>query len=613
MLVLGTKMNLVKKVLSLLRPEERRKAFYLLAMILLMALFDAAGVASIAPFMAVVANPEVVSTNEILLKIYQISGFREVDDELLDVQIFMFFLGVTVFVVMLVSIGFKAWTLYVLERFTQQCNRSLSRQLVSCYLQQSYSWFLNKHSSDIGKAVLSEVNAVVSGLLFPMMMVIAYGTVTVAIMLLLFIIDARVAVSVGLGLGSIYVITYLLLRKFLTQMGEDRVLANTERYKVIQEGFSGIKDIKFFGLEETLLKRFDGPSLRYAKHTASQHIIGKMPRFLMEILAFGGMLGLVLYLMVSYGNFLEILPLLALYTLAAYKLIPSLQQVYSQITTIRFCVPALNLLYDDLTTLTKPHVSMVQKQIFKPLGIDKGISLEDVTFCYAGQDQSAVNAISLSIKALNTIGFVGSTGSGKTTTVDLILGLLSSQQGQIKVDDVLIDADNVREWQKTIGYVPQHIYISDDSIMANIAFGYDFESIDQTSVERAAKVANLHDFVVNDLPHGYNTKVGEQGVRLSGGQRQRIGIARALYADPQVLVFDEATSALDSITEKAVMDAVNCLNNKKTIIIIAHRLSTVRDCDNIFLLDKGKLVGQGTYDELVSSNTSFREMVKFDN
>ena len=169
MLVLGTKMNLVKKVLSLLRPEERRKAFYLLAMILLMALFDAAGVASIAPFMAVVANPEVVSTNEILLKIYQISGFREVDDELLDVQIFMFFLGVTVFVVMLVSIGFKAWTLYVLERFTQQCNRSLSRQLVSCYLQQSYSWFLNKHSSDIGKAVLSEVNAVVSGLLFPMM------------------------------------------------------------------------------------------------------------------------------------------------------------------------------------------------------------------------------------------------------------------------------------------------------------------------------------------------------------------------------------------------------------------------------------------------------------
>ena len=239
-------MNTVNKVVSLLRPQDRRKAFSLLAMIIVMALLDTAGVASIAPFMAVVANPEVISSNQYLLWMYQVGGFVQVEGELLETDKFMFSLGVMVFVIMVVSIGFKALTLYFMERFTQRCNRSLSRELVDRYVNQPYSWFLNKHSSDIGKAVLSEVNAVISGVLFPMMNVIAYGAVTVSIMILLFVVDSWLSGAVGLFLGSIYVITYFVLRKFLTNIGDDRVLANKERYKVIQEGFSGIKDIKIF-------------------------------------------------------------------------------------------------------------------------------------------------------------------------------------------------------------------------------------------------------------------------------------------------------------------------------------------------------------------------------
>jgi len=301
---------------------------------------------------------------------------------------------------------------------------------------------------------------------------------------------------------------------------------------------------------------------------------------------------------------------LALYTLAAYRLMPSLQQVYSQVAQIRFSVPALDILYDDLHSLTPHNANLPKMKSVKPMGIGSSLSLDNVTFRYESQDKSAINNISLTIKALSTVGFVGSTGSGKTTTIDLILGLLKPQKGRIAVDDVAINSKNIRSWQRTIGYVPQQIYLSDDSISANIAFGHDIKDINQDAVETAAKIANLHEFVINDLPHGYSTRVGEQGVRLSGGQRQRIGIARALYYDPGVLVFDEATSALDSVTEKAVMEAIHSLGNKKTIIMIAHRLSTVRHCNNIFVLDGGKLVEEGTYDQLIEANSKFQNMIK---
>ena len=605
-------MSIIKKIYTILLPAERRKGYLLLLMVLIMAILDTAGVASIAPFIAVISNPDVVVSNVFLSGFYDFVGFSRVDNKPIDIEDFMFFLGVVVFITMLISTLFKAWTIYTLERYAQQCNFSLGHQLVSGYLRQPYSWFLNRHSSDIGKAILSEASAVISGALFPLMLIIAYGAVTLSIMALLFVVDPWLSMLVGSGLGGIYVITYLLLRRYLSDIGEDRVLANKERFKIVQEGFKGIKDIKIYGLENTLLGRFKGPSLRYAKHTATQHIIGKMPRFLMEILAFGGMLLVILYLMKSYDEFSEVMPILALYTLAAYKLMPSLQQVYSQITTLRFSISALNTLYDDLELLNQSNIEELPSEEVRPLGINQHISLSGINFQYPGQEVLAIDGISLNIPVKTTVGFVGSTGSGKTTIVDIILGLLQPNSGRIMVDNILINSKNIRAWQKTIGYVPQQIHLSDDTIAANIAFGHDSNSIDYDAVESAAKIANLHEFIVDKLPNGYRTKVGEQGVRLSGGQRQRIGIARALYYNPEVLIFDEATSALDSVTERLVMEAVHKLGQKKTIIMIAHRLSTVRECDCIFVLENGKIEGQGTFNELVKSNTRFKNMSKID-
>ena len=605
-------MSIIKKIYTILLPAERRKGYLLLLMVLIMAILDTAGVASIAPFIAVISNPDVVVSNVFLSGFYDFVGFSRVDNKPIDIEDFMFFLGLVVFITMLISTLFKAWTIYTLERYAQQCNFSLGHQLVSGYLRQPYSWFLNRHSSDIGKAILSEASAVISGALFPLMLIIAYGAVTLSIMALLFVVDPWLSMLVGSGLGGIYVITYLVLRRYLSDIGEDRVLANKERFKIVQEGFKGIKDIKIYGLENTLLGRFKGPSLRYAKHTATQHIIGKMPRFLMEILAFGGMLLVILYLMKSYDEFSEVMPILALYTLAAYKLMPSLQQVYSQITTLRFSISALNTLYDDLELLNQSNIEELPSEEVRPLGINQHISLSGINFQYPGQEVLAIDGISLNIPVKTTVGFVGSTGSGKTTIVDIILGLLQPNSGRIMVDNILINSKNIRAWQKTIGYVPQQIHLSDDTIAANIAFGHDSNSIDYDAVESAAKIANLHEFIVDKLPNGYRTKVGEQGVRLSGGQRQRIGIARALYYNPEVLIFDEATSALDSVTERLVMEAVHKLGQKKTIIMIAHRLSTVRECDCIFVLENGKIEGQGTFNELVKSNTRFKNMSKID-
>jgi len=285
---------------------------------------------------------------------------------------------------------------------------------------------------------------------------------------------------------------------------------------------------------------------------------------------------------------------------------PSLQQIYSSAIQLRFAGSALDALLVELDSI-QPKTSQSNKIAFPIL---RAITLNNVTYRYPNASDAAIKNINLTIPANSKVGFVGPTGGGKTTTVDLILGLLEAQQGALEIDGQVIDDKNRRAWQSSIGYVPQHIYLADDSVEANIAFGISPENIDQVVVERVAKIADLHDFVTNKLPNQYKTKVGERGVRLSGGQRQRIGIARALYLNPQVLVLDEATSALDNITEQAVMEAVHNLGQKITIIIIAHRLSTVKGCDTIFFLEGGELTGRGSFNELIRSNERFMEMNK---
>lgn len=573
----------------------------LIGMILVMALLDMLGVASILPFIAVLSNPELIQTNAVLNIAFQAAsalGFHTPEQ-------FLFGLGVLVFLLLVTSLAFKALTTYAQTRFALMREFSISKRLVEGYLHQPYSWFLNRHSADLGKNILSEVNAVIGNGILPLLTLIAQLTIALSLLILLIIVDPLLALSVGAVLGMAYACIFTAMSGWLKRLGQARAEANRERFTVVSEAFGAAKEVKVGGLEQVYIQRFSKPAEVFAKGQTTTIVISQLPRFALEAIAFGGMLLVILYLMAKSGSFASALPIIALYAFAGYRLMPALQQIYGAFTQLRFVGPALDALHRDLKSLQAVNAQSDQPRL---VPLTEAIKLNQVSYSYPSAPQPALKGVDLTIPACSTVGFVGSTGSGKTTTVDVILGLLEPQEGALEVDGQLITGANRRSWQRVIGYVPQHIYLADDSVASNIAFGMNANDIDLQAVESAAQITNLHEFVVNDLPQGYATTIGERGVRLSGGQRQRIGIARALYHNPQVLILDEATSALDNLTEKAVMEAVNNLSDNITIILIAHRLSTVRQCDKVYLLEQGELKAQGTYEELTKTSERFRSM-----
>ena len=595
-------MKNIKKLSYLLTSNERFRITLLLVMILIMALIDMLGIASILPFIAVLSNPELIETNTFLNSVYKVANNFGIMTE----NRFLIFMGIIVFVLLITSISFKALTLYFQTRFIKMCQFNISTRLVKYYLYQPYSWFLNRNSATLGKTILSEVSIVVSKGLTPMIILITNVIITFTIFILLLYVEPKLAGIVLLTMCTFYGIVYRFNRNLLSKIGKEVFIANEKRFNILSEAFGASKEVKVGGLEEIYINQFSEPSKKIALRTALVTIMTEMPRFTLEAVAFGGMLLITLYFMTLSTDITNVLPIIALYAFAGYRLMPALQKIFNSLTSLRFVSPSLDSLHNELKNL-KPTVP--DKNI-DSLIFNNDICLKNIHFNYPNASKTALKNINLSIPVNKTVGLVGATGSGKTTTVDIILGLLEAQEGTLEVDGTVINKDNKRAWQRSIGYVPQQIFLSDNTVSANIAFGVNISDIDQEAVEQAAKIANVHEFVINELPLKYKTTVGERGVRLSGGQRQRIGIARALYHKPKVLVLDEATSALDNLTEKAVMDGVHSSVNNITKILIAHRLSTVRNCDKIYLFEKGELKNQGSFEELIKISDNFRESAK---
>ena len=591
---------IVKKIIKLLSHREQKIGFMLLLMTLVMAFLDMIGVASIMPFIAVLANPQIIETNLILSKLYIFFEFEKKDD-------FILFLGLAAFALLVFSLAFKSLTTYMQLRFALMHEYMLGKRLVEGYLYQPYKWFLNRNSAEISKSILSEVSTVVNGCLMPMMSLVSQGAVAIAIMGMILFVNPMASLIVCLVLGLAYGLIYKAVSNFLNKLGIKRAQANELRFKIISEAFGAFKEVKVGGLERFFIGHFSTPAKNYAEKEATASIVRQLPKYALEMVAFGGMLLALLYIIAQKG-FTDAIPIIALYAFAGYRFMPALQQIYSSLTQLKFVGPVLDSIYEDLISLEKETENNKKEKIdFKD-----SIELKKVFFTYPNESQPVLKNINLSIKCKQKIGIVGGTGSGKTTTVDLILGLLKPERGSLTVDELEINSQNYRRWQSMIGYVPQQIYLSDESIAENIAFGVDKKDIDYKAVERVAKIANLHDLVNNELKNGYQSVVGERGIRLSGGQRQRIGIARALYHNPKLLIFDEATNSLDNLTEKAVIESIQNIDENITIIMIAHRLNTVRNCDTIFLIEGGNLVAQGSFDELLKNNSSFKKMVNSD-
>jgi ATP-binding cassette, subfamily B, bacterial PglK len=569
-----------RKLRSLLNPREQRQALLLLGLMLVVGLVEMAGVASIFPLIAVLSDPSLVQTNSWLRLAYEGLGFPELNA-------FFIFLSAAVFLIVLVRTSLTALSVYAILRFAAMRSYSLGTRLLETYLHRPYPWFLNRHSADLSKAVFSEVGEVVGGSIMPILQLISQSIIAACLIGLVVIIDPVVAMSAALVLTLAYGAIYLSVRGLLLRLGRQRVESNRHRFRIAQEALGGIKEVKVSGLENAYLRRFQSASLRFERTRSNLQALGDIPRFALEAIAIGGMLTVIMALLLrNEGSLAVALPSIAVYAFAGLRLLPVVQTLYKSIVTLRASGPALDKLLSELNDKPLPLPEG------EPLRLNETIELDAVSFSYPQSEKQALNAISLEIPAKSTVGLVGKTGAGKSTLVDLMLGLLTPQSGELRIDGMPLTWDSVRAWQKSVGYVPQHIFLADESIAANIAFGVAPDRLDMASVERAAKMASLHQFVVSELPEGYRTRVGERGVRLSGGQRQRIGIARALYNNPDVLLLDEATSALDNATEEYVMSAIRGLSHEKTIIMIAHRLASLKDCDVIYEIDKGTVIAQ---------------------
>ncbi len=590
--------QLFKKISSLLTSKDKRQLLFLTFVIFIVALVEVCGIASIMPFMAVVANPEVIESNRYIALVYHRLGFSSTNQ-------FLVFLGIVVFFIILMSNALKALCLWLELRFIHFRLYEISRRLLFSYLSRPYVYFLNQNTSILGKNILQEVSLFTHNILRPCTQILSRLVVVFFILALLVVVDPLLAVVIASTLGGSYILLYYLVQRKLARLGEERFEANSLRSKAAAEAFGGVKDLKVLGRERLFLDQFSRHAYRMEGNLVKNGLISQLPSYIMEVLAFGGILIIVLYFLMIRQDIAQTLPVMALYAFAGYRLMPALQGIFSSVTLLRFNLPVLDTLYRDLAGIAGIPAAW-QTSTAAPLAFRSRIDLDDITFTYPGADAPVVQGLTLSIEKNTSVGFMGPTGSGKTTTIDILLGLLPPQHGSLRIDGVALTPDTLQAWQKNIGYVPQAIFLSDDSMAANIAFGVPPQEIDLAAVERAARIANLHDFVMRDLPDGYATPIGEKGVRLSGGQRQRIGIARALYHDPEVLIMDEATSALDGVTEEAVIQAIRRLSGKKTIITIAHRLSTLKDCDLIYLMEKGKVVRQEPYEALGGFSENLR-------
>jgi len=590
---------ILQRIYALLDKRKQRQFFFVLIAFLLMGFLELAGVGSIGPFISIVSNPSMIHTNRYLARIYEYGRFTS------DAA-FIAAAGTAVIFVLCVSNMALAGINFIIYYFSAKCRYTLATRLLEKYLRQRYIFYLNTNTSTLSNKILGQVDRFVNSALLSSLQLISGAVISLCIIVLLVALNPLLALLVSLVLGCAYLFIFAVIRKYIIRKGREQVKYDTLKYKYINEAFGGVKDIKILGKEKVFVELFRVPALKQALSNVFIELAGDLPKFLIETVAISGIILVILFMLRSGQSMDQFLPVLTVYAFGAYRLLPSLQKMYRAISNIKFSSQVIEDLTRDFYELP-PGEPLVTAELPR-LPFAREIRLEHVGFSYPNTDREVIKGQSLTIRHNSSIALVGATGCGKTTLADIILGLLEPQSGSIFIDGVALTPENVKNWQKNLGYVPQSIYLTDDTVKRNIAFGIDPQKIDCAAVEKAAKMANIHRFIVEELKDGYDTVIGERGIRLSGGQRQRIGIARAVYHDPAVLILDEATSALDSLTENAIMDAIANLSSKKTILMIAHRLTTVKNCDVIYMMDHGVITDRGTYGELYGRNEVFRKL-----
>lgn len=598
-------MNIVSGVLlpftrlyRILPPASKRGLPFVVMVSLVAAIFETASVASILPFMAVVMDPGVLFKYpwlETTLKLFNIQTQQGA------------VIGAGVLTVAILAIGnvVSASNLWIQTHYIALARRELSAELFTGYLYLPYAFHLQRDTPSLGRVIGGDVESALGGFLASLLGVVAKGLSGLVLISLIILVDPTVALGTVLVLGCGYMLVYRMIRARQVRLGAKMVEASLAVGRISLEGLSGVKELRVLGRESPSTIEYKKSFSELTDTQASNLLASALPRYVIEVFAYAGIVAVTLAFVIK-GEGTAAIPSLALYALAGNRLVPIFQQFFAAAITIKYHTRAVEALEADLAVVrnnTQPS-EIEEKQA---LSFKHEIELSNLSFSYPGANRPALKDVSLRIPQNQSIGFVGRTGSGKTTLADVILGLYPPDAGSISVDGVDLVATNERAWRRRVGYVPQTVFLTNASVARNIALGIPEDKIDHGAVLRAAQMAQADEFI-KMMPDGYDTIVGERGVKLSGGQRQRLGIARALYHNPDVLVFDEATSALDGMTEDAVMDAVRTLSAERTMILIAHRLRTVQACDRIVMLDAGQIVADGSYQELVANSAVFKRL-----
>jgi ATP-binding cassette subfamily C protein len=591
-------LDIFKKLSYLLERREKIQVIGLFFLLLIGSLLEMLGVGFVVPFISLISQPDLIQEQPILNTINSWLGSPSRTEFL--VILCLIYLGIYA-----VKNSYVAGMYYVQYRFIFNKQRKLADKLFQGYLGAPYTFHLQRNTAVLIRNLIQEINQLFVGVLVPLVMLITELTVLTGLVVLLVTLKPIPSLAAATGLALAGFLFYRLFQKRLSKAGKARQHHGGQVIQHINQGLGGVKETKILGREEFFLERHSIHRAKYVKSLQFAQTLQQFPRLYFETLAVFGLLAIVLITVLQGTATGEILPTVSLFAAAAFRLMPSLNRVVNSLNKIRFGSHALDVISYEFRVLEEEKNLLALEEAATPM-LQEQLCLEKVSYHYPSSEEQVLNQVSIEIPQGTSVGLIGSSGAGKTTLVDVILGLLQPTEGKVLVDGVDIQ-QGLRGWQNQIGYIPQSIYLCDDTLRGNIAFGIPEEETSEEQVWSAVQSAQLQE-LVERLPQGLDTVVGERGVRLSGGQRQRVGIARALYHNPQVLVMDEATAALDNETEAEIMEAVEKLSGEKTLIMIAHRLTTVKNCDCLYLMERGKVVDQGSYEELRDRNDNFMRM-----
>ena len=570
--------------------KRRRQQFLLLLVLMIIASFaEILSIGAVVPFLATLTAPESVMSNPLAQPFIKMLSINEANELLLPMTVIFS-------VSILLAATIRLLMIWANTRLSFAAGADVSLDIYRRTLHQPYRTHISRNSSEIIDGITFKSNSMIYSAILPTLNMISASIMLTVILVGLVYMNPAMAISAFLGFGVIYLVIIRLTKTTQKKDSENIARESVQVIKSLQEGLGGIRDVLLDASQNIYCKIYQKSDKSLRRAQGNNYFISQSPRYGMEALGMILIAGLAYYLTQQSDGIQTAIPLLGAFALGAQKLLPILQQVYSSWSNLRGGQAALR---ETLALLDQPVDVNLTQPNERLIEFNDSLSFSNASFRYEGEFEYVLNNLNFSIKKGYQVGFIGTTGSGKSTLLDLVMGLLDPTEGNFKVDDIAISSKNKRSWQRRVAHVPQSIYLSDTSVAQNIAFGVDHTDIDYERVKDAAKRAQV-DTVIEALPKQYNTFIGERGVRLSGGQRQRIGIARALYKNADVIIFDEATSALDSDTEEAVMNAINHLGGELTILIIAHRLSTLKKCNLIIKLENGNVVGSGAYQDMTS-------------